>query len=269
MPTATPRRVDLSLSGRHALVCGASQGIGRAAALALAELGARLTVLARDRAALDALLPDLLAAGAPDAQALAADHDDRPALEAAVAAHLAAEGPVHVLVNNSGGPAGGPLLDATEDQLLAAFGRHVLASHLLVRLCLPGMVTAGYGRVVNVMSTSVREPIANLGVGNTVRGAYAAWAKTLSNELPPGVTINNLLPGYTATDRLGALAAANAQRTGRTVHDVETEWIGTIPEGRLGRPEELGAVIAFLASPAASYVRGVSLPVDGGRLRSI
>lgn len=261
--------LDTSLAGRHALVCGASAGIGRAAALAIAGLGARVTALARSREKLDELLPALRAAGAPEAFALTADLDDRPALDRALAEHLERTGPAHVLVNNTGGPKAGPLLDAEEGALLEAFGRHLLASHLLVRRVLPGMKAAGYGRIVNVVSTSVREPIPNLGVSNTVRAAVAAWAKTLSKELPPGITINTVLPGFTDTERLASLAKGTADRLGKTVDDVRAGWLAVIPEGRVGRPEELGAVIAFLASPAASYVRGVTIPVDGGRLNGI
>lgn len=261
--------MNTSLAGRHALVCGASAGIGRAAALALAGLGARVTALARSRDKLEALLPALREAGAPEALALVADLDDRLGLERAVAEHLERHGDVHVLVNNTGGPKAGPLLEAGEAALLEAFGRHVLAAHLLVRLALPGMRAAGWGRIVNVVSTSVREPIPNLGVSNTVRAAVAAWAKTLSKELPPGITINTVLPGYTDTERLAALAQANAERGGTTPDQVRAGWLASVPERRIGRPEELGAVIAFLASPAASYVRGVTLPVDGGRLNGI
>jgi len=261
--------IDPSLAGRHALVCGASSGIGRAAALALAGLGAEVTALARRAGPLEALVPELEAAGAPAARALPVDLDDRSGARAAVEGLLAEQSPVHVLVNNAGGPPAGPLLEATDEQLLQAFGRHVLASHLLVRLLLPGMREAGYGRVVNVVSTSVREPIPNLGVSNTVRGAVASWAKTLSRELPPGVTINCVLPGFTDTPRLGALADSIAERTGGSPEDVRTGWIGRVPEGRLGKPEELGAVIAFLASPAGAYVRGQALAVDGGRLNAI
>lgn len=261
--------MDLSLTGKHALVCGASAGIGRATALELARLGATVTGLARREDRLVSLVPALLEAGAPQAFGLMADLDQRETAAAAVAAHMDAVGPVHILINNTGGPAAGPLLQAGEGALMAAFERHVLSAHRLVQAVLPGMRAAGYGRIINVLSTSVKEPIPNLGVSNTIRGAVASWAKTLAMELPPGVTINNVLPGYTDTERLDALADATASRTGKAVDAVRTGWAELSPEGRIGRPEELGAVIAFLASPAASFVRGVSLPVDGGRLRSL
>jgi 3-oxoacyl-[acyl-carrier protein] reductase len=259
----------LSLTGRHALVCGASAGIGRAAAMCLASLGADLTILARREERLADLRPELLEAGAGSAHALVADLQDRPALGAAVQSLLAERGPVHVLINNTGGPPSGPILEATEDDFLEALGRHLLASHLLVRALVPGMLDAGYGRIVNVISLSVREPIVGLGVSNTVRGAMASWAKTLSKELPPQITVNNVLPGYTDTERLQSLQGTLAQQRDVSPEQVAATWLDAVPEGRLGRPEELGAVVAFLASPAASYVRGVSIPVDGGRLSGI
>ena len=257
------------LTGRHALVCGASKGIGRATAHALAELGAELTILARSADLLEAMVPDLQAAGASAVHVLVADLDDRDGLDAVLASHLEAHGPIHVVINNTGGPPGGRLLDATEDAFLTAFGRHVLAAHRVLQRVLPGMTEAGYGRFVQVLSTSVREPIPNLGVSNTMRAAVASWAKTLSRELPPGVTINNVLPGFTDTTRLASIAKGRSARTGETVDDIHAAWRTQTPEGRLGRPEELAAVIAFLASPASSFVRGATIPVDGGRLRSI
>jgi len=258
-----------SLDGRHALVCGASAGIGRAAALAFAERGARVSVLARSRSALETLLPELLAAGAPAAHALPADLEDRKTLASLLEAHLAHHGRVQILLNNTGGPPAGPLLEAEEEDFLRAFGRHVLAAHLLVRALLPGMREAGYGRILNVISTSVREPIPGLGVSNTIRGAMASWAKTLSRELPPGVTVNNVLPGFTDTARLASLKTTLAEGRGVSPEEIEAGWLASVPEGRLGRPGELGAVLAFLASPSAAYVRGQSLAVDGGRLASI
>ena len=266
---ARPLPPDGSLASRHALVCGASAGIGRAAALALAGRGAWVTALARRREVLERFVPELLQAGASRADCLVADLDDRAGLETRVSAYLAESGPVHVLVHNTGGPKPGALLEATEAHFLAAIGRILLSAHLLVRLVLPGMREARYGRIIAVLSSSVREPIPNLGVGNTVRGAVAGWSKTLAGELPPGVTINNVLPGSTATERLASIAAATAERTGRSVQEVEAQWRREIPEGRIGEPSEIAEVIAFLASPEASYVRGQSLAVDGGRMRGI
>ncbi|MEE2829995.1 MAG: SDR family oxidoreductase [Myxococcota bacterium] len=258
-----------SLSGLNALVCGASKGIGRAIALTFASRGASVTVLARSEESLVGLLPELAAAGSPAPRAVVADLDDREGLCDQVATLLAEAGPMHILVNNGGGPPGGPILDAAESEFLIAFGRHVLASHLLVGLLLPGMRQESYGRILNVVSTSVREPIPNLGVSNTTRGAVASWAKSVSRELPPGVTINNLLPGFTDTERLGTLGEAQASRRGVSREQVKADWLAEIPEGRLGRPDELAAMAAFLASPAGAYVRGQSIAVDGGRLRSI
>lgn len=269
MNDAAPLFGQLSLTRRHALVCGASAGIGRAAALAIASLGANVSVLARRAELLESLLPELRRAGASAARALVADLDDRKRLVPAVERFLSAHGPVHVLVTNSGGPPAGRLLDAADTAFEAAIGRILLASQQLVQLVLPGMQAAGFGRIVNVLSLSVREPIANLGVGNTVRGAMAAWAKTLAGELPPGVTINNVLPGYTATERLWSLAEVMAARAGKTREEIAAAWVEAVPEGRLGEPAEIAAAIAFLASPAAAYVRGQSLAVDGGRIRSL
>jgi 3-oxoacyl-[acyl-carrier protein] reductase len=257
------------LHGRHALVCGASAGIGRAAALALAERGATLTLLARRNSELQALRPVLKNAGAGETHVLTADLDDRKDLRAKVTAHLEKAGPIHVLLNNTGGPPHGPLLAATDEDFLKPYGRHLLASHLLVQLLVPGMKEAGYGRIINVLSSSVREPIPGLGVSNTIRATMASWAKTLSRELPPGITINNILPGYIDTERLAELSLSMSKSKGIAPSAVKQGWIDATPEGRLGRPEELGKVISFLASPQASFIRGATIPVDGGRLYSI
>lgn len=259
----------LELTDKRALVTGASAGIGRAAALELAARGCAVAVLARSASKLEGLVGDLRAAGAPEAWVLAGDLEDRGALRPAVEAHLKACGPVHILVNNAGGPPGGAILDAKEQDFLLAFGRLLMAPHLLVQLLVPGMKTAGYGRIINVVSTSVREPLPNLGVSNTVRGATAAWAKTLAKELPSGITINNVLPGATATERLEKLELANAERTGRTLEQVRADMVKTIPEGRVAEAKEVAALIAFLASPAAAYIRGQSIAADGGRLNAI
>lgn len=259
---------SLPLSGRRALVLGASAGIGRATALALAAQGASIIALARRAERLEALLPELRAAGAPSATALVQDLDDRVGLAAAVDT-LLADGPIHVLLHNTGGPPGGPLLTVEADVLATFFARHVLTAQLLASRLVPGMTAAGFGRIVTVTSTSVYEPIPNLGASNTIRAAMAGWAKSLARELPPGVTINNVLPGFTDTERLESLAAGKAARTGTTADAVRTAWLSQVPEGRLIQPEETAATIAFLCSPAGGAVRGVSLAVDGGRLRGI
>jgi 3-oxoacyl-[acyl-carrier protein] reductase len=261
--------VQKDLEGRHALVCGASSGIGRATALALAERGATLTLLARRNAELQALRPVLKNAGAGDTHVIAVDMDDRAALRAKVAAHLETAGPIHILLNNTGGPPGGALLDAKEEDFLKAYGRHLLAAHLLTQLLVPGMTEAGYGRIVNVLSWSVREPIPGLGVSNTIRATMASWAKTLSKELPPGITVNSILPGSIDTERVRVVADSLGKTSGKGAAAVLGGWIESSPEKRMGTADEVGKVIAFLCSPEASFVRGVVLPVDGGKLNSI
>jgi 3-oxoacyl-[acyl-carrier protein] reductase len=260
-----PSRLD----DRHALVCGASRGIGRATALELGRLGARVTGLARSADDLKSLMQELHDIGAPAPAFVIANLDDRPALRDTIASLIDVRGAIEVLVNNAGGPPPGRILDASEHEIRAAISRHLLAAHDLVRLVLPGMRAVGWGRIVNIVSTSVKEPLPNLGVSNVVRAAMAAWSKTLAMELPPGITINNVLPGYTATERLQELAAQAAANGKTTVEAVRESWIASIPEGRLGAPEEIASAIGFLASPAASYVRGVSLAIDGGRTRSV
>lgn len=261
--------MDLNLCGRHALVCGASEGIGRAAAHELALLGADVTVLARRAGALQQVVDGLPCRGAQRHGWLAADMADGDVLRAKVAA-LVADAPVHILVNNSGGPPGGPAHAAQADAFLDAFNKHLIANQILVQAVLPGMRAAQWGRIVNVISTSVREPIAGLGVSNTVRGAVAGWAKTLSRELAAdGITVNNVLPGYTETGRIAQILRDRAAKEGRSEDEVAAAMRASVPAGRFAQPGETGGVIAFLCSPAAAYVNGVSLAVDGGRMQSI
>ena len=261
--------MDLDLNGRHALVCGASEGIGRAAAEELAALGATVTVLSRREEVLREVVAGLDGGDGRGHALAVADSADTDGLRAAVEA-VVARRPVHILVNNTGGPPGGPLAAATLDAFENAFRRHLLANHVLLQAVLPGMREAGWGRVINVVSTSVREPIPGLGVSNTVRGAVASWAKTLARELGgDGITVNNVLPGFTETGRIGQIVGDRVAKTGDTPEQVRAVMCATVPAGRFARPEETGGVIAFLCSPAAGYVNGVSLAVDGGRMASI
>jgi len=262
--------MNLNLSGKHALVCGGSEGIGRAAAEALAELGANVTVLARRADAVRAVATALPCHFPEQGHGfLAVDLNDRAELHAAVSA-LVERQPLQIVLNNTGGPPGGPLFAATAEQLLGVFGQHVIAAHTILQAVLPGMKESGYGRIINVISTSVKEPLAGLGVSNTIRGAMASWAKTLASELAPfGITVNNVLPGFTDTARLSGLIAAKARESGSSEDAIAKTMLASVPAGRFAKPEEPAAAIAFLASPAAAYVNGINLPVDGGRTRSL
>ena len=200
---------------------------------------------------------------------ISCDLEDLDSLKRLVTEEIETNGPFHILINNSGGPPSGPLLDAQPHDFQKAFLRHVLASQTLVQLLLEGMKSSNYGRIINIISTSVKEPIPGLGVSNTIRGAMASWSKTLSKELPPEITVNNVLPGFTNTERLTELKKTLSEQKGISQEEVEKAWLSTVPEGRLAEPSELGQVVAFLSSPAASFVRGTSIPVDGGRTGSI
>lgn len=261
--------MDLNLTGKHALVCGASEGIGRATAHELALLGADVTVLARRAEALQEVVAALPRSGAQQHGWIAADVSQTDALRAQIEA-LAAGKPVQILVNNTGGPPGGPAHGADTAAFLDAFNKHLVANQTIVQAVLPGMRAATWGRIVNVISTSVKEPIAGLGVSNTIRGAVASWAKTLSRELAPfGITVNNVLPGYTETGRITQIIGDRAQASGQSEDAIAEGMRKTVPAGRFAQPGEIGGVIAFLCSPAAAYVNGVSLAVDGGRMQSI
>lgn len=264
--------MNLALNNRRAVVCGSTAGLGLAAAHELALLGARVTLLARNEDKLRRVASELPTPHQQRHDFVVADLSD-PASVLQAANLLRTQGesdPVHILVNNTGGPPGGTALDASPEAYLAAFTGHLISGQVLTQAVVPGMKAAAWGRIVNIISTSVKAPIPNLGVSNTIRGAVASWAKTLATELAPsGITVNNVLPGYTRTDRLAALVSTRASKAGRTEEDIERELIGTIPAGRFGEAHELGAAVAFLSSPAAAYINGINLPVDGGRLPTL
>lgn len=261
--------MDLDLTGKHALVCGASGGIGRAAAMELARLGADVTLLARREDALLEALSTLPDNGRQRHGFVRVDIADTALLRDTIE-ELARERPLHILVNNTGGPPGGAAHAAGIEAYLDAFNKHLVANQTLLQAVLPGMRSAGWGRIINVISTSVYEPIPNLGVSNTIRGAVASWAKTLSRELGgDGITVNNVLPGYTRTQRLDQILADRSQASGKSEDDIAKAMLSSVPVGRFAEAGEIGGVIAFLCTPAAAYINGQSLAVDGGRMQSI
>ncbi len=261
--------MDLNLKGRNALVCGSSKGIGKAAALEIAQLGANVTLVSRSANIMADIVEGMDRSQGQDHDFLAADFSDIADLQFKVRGLVSAK-PIHILVNNTGGPPAGLAFDADIEAFRDAFDKHLICNHLLVQAVVPGMKREGYGRIINVISTSVKAPLPNLGVSNTVRAAVANWAKTLANELGRfGITVNNVLPGATLTDRLLQIIEDKAEKEGRSRQEVIEEMQAEIPMGRFGEPHELGAAIAFLASPAASYITGVALAVDGGRLKNL
>jgi 3-oxoacyl-[acyl-carrier protein] reductase len=257
-----------SLHGLTALVCGASQGIGRTTAQLLAAQGARVVLLARNAEALEKVRQSL--PSSVQHLCVTADVSQPAALDAALDAALSHCGAIDILVNNAGGPAAGPLMEAEPAQFLAALNTHVLAQLQICKKLVPTMQKKKFGRIINVVSTSVRMPIPNLGVSNTTRAAVAGFAKTLSHELAPsGITVNNILPGYTDTERLSTLIQSAAERTRASQDTVRENWLKQVPMNRFAKPEEVASAIVFLASREASYITGVSLQVDGGRIGAI
>lgn len=258
--------MDLNLTGKTALVCGASDGIGKAAALELARMGATIVLLARNSEKLDMVKQTLSTSHNQSHRYLVADFNDPIGLEHTVSEFLETGTVVNILVNNTGGPPAGPAHKAPLEEYIAAFRQHLLCNQLLVSLILPGMKESEYGRIINVISTSVKAPLPNLGVSNTIRGAVANWSKTLANELGEyGITVNNVLPGATETGRLSSIISNKASKTGKSEEEVAKNMTNAVPLNRFAKPDEIGDAIAFLASPAASYISGVNLPVDGGR----
>lgn len=261
--------MDMNLTGKTALVCGSSQGIGLASAKALAELGANVVLLARNEERLIGALASLSQKEDGRHRYLVADFEDTNAVKKVVA-DFVAQNPIHILVNNTGGPPGGPITEATTEAFESAFSNHLINNQNLAQLCLTGMKKAGYGRIINVISTSVKIPLGGLGVSNTVRGAVANWSKTWANEVGQfNITVNNVLPGATETERLTSIIANNAKKTGRSIDKVAADMAAAVPMRRFAKPEEVANAVAFLASPAASYINGINMPVDGGRTGSL
>ncbi len=262
--------MDLDLSGKRALVCGSSQGIGLAAAIELAELGTECVLFARNAETLGEVIGQLSSSHGQNHEYITADFAHPAEVRDALSKYLEGGKTFHIVVNNTGGPPAGPAIEADAESFRIAFNNHLVNNHQIVQLCLNGMKEAGYGRVINIISTSVKIPLNGLGVSNTVRGAVANWSKTLANELGQyNITVNNVLPGATNTVRLESIVENKAGKTGKTPDEIAEQMANAVPMKRIGEPHEVGAAIAFLASPAASYINGVNIPVDGGRTGSL
>jgi 3-oxoacyl-[acyl-carrier protein] reductase len=261
--------MDLNLTGKRALVCGSTQGIGKATAIELALLGASVTLLARNEEKLRMVLKELPLQNSQLHDFLIADFTD-PLLLTNIIGNYTAKNKVDILINNTGGPTGGQAIDASTDEFINAFNMHLICNQILVQAVVPGMKKNHFGRIINIISTSVKTPLKGLGVSNTIRGAVASWAKTLALELGPfGITVNNVLPGFTMTGRLEFLINSIAQKEGKSTDAVKDEMISTIPAGRIADAAEVAAAVVFLASPAASYINGINIPVDGGKTPSL
>ena len=263
--------MNLSLKDHNALVCGSSQGIGKAAAMELARMGATVTLLARNEQKLQEVQKELPRPNQQKHSYIVADFSQPELVKVKVEEHLSKTSqPFHILVNNTGGPPGGPITESGVEAFLSAFHAHLINNHILATTVLDGMKKAGYGRIINVISTSVKAPLANLGVSNTIRGAVANWAKTMANEVGQfNITVNNVLPGATSTERLTSIIDNKATKQNISVEEASKSMQNAVPMKRFGKPEEIANAIAFLASPAAAYINGINLPVDGGRTASL
>lgn len=262
--------MNLDLKNKRALVSGSTQGIGKAVAMELALLGANVTLLARNEQSLKQVKSELVTSGSQLHSYLCVDFNDAAALKVLVEQFIQRSGPVNILVNNTGGPPAGPIVNAKPEEFISAFNNHLICNHILAQACIEGMKHSGYGRIVNVISTSVKQALPNLGVSNTIRAAVGNWAKTMANELGKfGITVNNVLPGATATQRLSTIIDNKALKTAMSNEAVKNEMLHEIPIGRFAEAQEIANAVAFLASPAGAYINGINLPVDGGRTGSL
>ncbi len=258
--------MNIDLTGKRALVCGSSKGIGKASAIEMAASGASVVLVARNEESLRLVLREMPATKKQNHNFIVADFAQPDELRKKLHNFVSENPPVHILINNTGGPQAGEAINADTSEFMQAFSNHLICNQILVQSLVDGMKKEKYGRIINIISTSVKQPIKGLGVSNTIRGAVANWSKTLAGELAPfGITVNNILPGATKTERLLSLFRNKAKATGKSEREVEEDWMNEIPASRFADPEELAYAITFLASDKASYINGINLPVDGGR----
>ena len=259
--------MEFSLKHKNAIVCGSTQGIGEASAIELAKLGCNITLLARNETKLINVLGSLDTSKGQTHSFLCVDFMDTEALKTKISE---LQDTYHILVNNTGGPASGPITDAEIESFEVAFKMHLINNQVLVQKVVEGMKKEKFGRIINIISTSVKAPIPGLGVSNTIRAAVANWAKTLSLELGPyGITVNNVLPGFTNTNRLKSLISKKAQIEGKTETEIREIMEKQVPANRFAEASDIAYAVAFLASPLANYINGINIPVDGGRTTSL
>jgi len=263
--------MNLDLTGKNAIVCGSTQGIGKAIALELASMGANILLVARNEEKLKQVKNELDSSKGQAHHFITVDFAIPPQLKLVLEDFIELnQMKFNILVNNTGGPAGGLIENAKPEEFAQAFSNHLICNQILVQAVKEGMKDADYGRIINIISTSVKQPLNGLGVSNTIRGAVANWSKTLANELGVhGITVNNVLPGATDTVRLKSIIENKAQKTGMTVDEIKKQMANEVPLKRIAQPEEVANAVAFLASPAASYINGINVPVDGGRTKSL
>jgi 3-oxoacyl-[acyl-carrier protein] reductase len=262
--------MNLNLNNKTAIVCGSTQGIGKATAIELALLGANVTLMARNEEKLKEVMAELPKRKGQKHRYVVADFTNSKQVKQRIEKYLQKNPEVHILINNTGGPTGGPIIDAKTEQFEAVFQQHLICNQILVQACVPSMKTIGFGRIINIISVSVKQPIVGLGVSNTIRWAVASWAKTLANELGRfGITVNNVLPGYTLTGRLQQVNEMRAKTLNTSIEEVENNLIKEIPTGRFATPEEVAAAVTFLCTPSAASINGINLPVDGGKTMSL
>ena len=261
-----------NLINKNAIVSGSSQGIGKETAKLFAERGASVILLARNESKLQGVLSELSIVNEHQKHGiLVADFSNPSKLQQVIEGFVNQnDRSIHILVNNTGGPAGGLIKDARPEEFINTFQQHLICNHILAQATIPGMIKDKFGRIINVISTSVKQPLNGLGVSNTVRGAVANWSKTLANELGEyNITVNNVLPGATNTSRLSDIANAKASKMNKSVDEIFQVMARQVPMQRIAEPEEVAKAIAFLASNEADYINGVNLPVDGGRTKSL
>ena len=258
--------MELGLQNKNALVCGSTQGIGKATAISLAKEGVNITLIARNETVLQEVLKELPQNGQQKHRYLVADFSKPDQVKNIVSTNNS----FHILINNTGGPKSGAIINASVEEFSAAFQMHVLVNQILVQAVVPFMKKQCFGRIINIISTSVKEPIPGLGVSNTIRNAVANWSKTMAGELAEfGITMNNVLPGFTDTARLDQIIKIKAAGANTSEEKMAQIMKDYVPAKRFAKPEETANAVTFLASDSASYITGVNLPVDGGRTKSL